>query len=106
MITATKRYALETKTPSPAAADGWLQLVGGILKQAAADLRSPDPCLFLDALEFWLSPDSQIYLNALGLNVDLNKSFDRLFEVDYGKNQGLRPVARIDQIPRERHEQV
>jgi hypothetical protein len=105
MITATKRFDTETKTPSPAAADGWLQLAGGILKQAVSDLRSPDPCLFLDALEFWVSPDAQVYLNVLGLNVDLNKSFDCLFEVKHGL-QGLRPVARIDQIPRENYDQV
>jgi hypothetical protein len=102
---ATKRFDIETKTPSPAAADGWLQLAAGILKQAAADLNSKDPALALDALAFWLSEDPQVYLNVLGVNVDLNKSFGCLFEVR-DELYGLRPVARIDQIPRENYDQV
>jgi hypothetical protein len=99
---ATKRFD-ELETTSPAAQNPWIRLTAGILRQAVADLRSPDPCLSLDALEFWLSEDAAVLLEAVGFSVDLKTSgFVRLFEVEHGPRQGLRP-ARIDQIPREKH---
>jgi hypothetical protein len=92
---ATKRFD-ELETTSPAAQNPWLRLIAGLVRQAAADLRSPDPCLSLDALEFWLSEDAAVLLEAIGFSVDLTSSgFVRLFEAEHGPKHGLHP-ARLD----------
>lgn len=62
------RKALE-ESPSPAKMDGYLKLAGAICVQAARDLRSKDPARALDALAFFLAPDSEIMLAALGFEI-------------------------------------
>jgi hypothetical protein len=99
-MTHATRHFDRLETPSPAACNPWVRLAAGICRQAAADLRSPDPALALDALEFWLSEDAAVLLDAIGFSVDLTSSgFVKLFEVEYGPRQGLFP-ARLDLLAR------
>jgi hypothetical protein len=56
--------------PSEARLDPMLRLGAGILLQAREDLQAPDPVTALDALEWTLSPEPCLTLEALGLDVD------------------------------------
>jgi hypothetical protein len=78
--------------PSRACLDPWLALTAAILKQACADLKSPDPVQSLDALAWWMSDTAQTYVDALDWNIELERHFDRLIEVTNAKKTGLRPA--------------
>jgi len=56
-------YAQQTQTPT---ADGYLALVGGVLRQALLDCRSSNPVVRTEAMRFFQSPELRLWVELTG----------------------------------------